>query len=126
MNAEFRYDVFLSHSAKDKAVVRPRAERAPDAKGRRLKAKLEIQPSAFGVQLRLRTFRLRDPLNREPLLQPSAFILQPFLSGSLAQFLYTNWRPADREQEGLKARKKIEELESVVWTNRPPPPGHPP
>ena len=27
MSAEFQYDVFLSHSAKDKAVVRPLAER---------------------------------------------------------------------------------------------------
>ena len=27
MGAEFQYDVFLSHSAKDKAVVRPLAER---------------------------------------------------------------------------------------------------
>jgi hypothetical protein len=26
MGQEFQYDVFLSHSAKDKAVVRPRAE----------------------------------------------------------------------------------------------------
>ena len=27
MEAEFQYDVFLSHSSKDKAVVRPLAER---------------------------------------------------------------------------------------------------
>jgi hypothetical protein len=37
---------------------------------------------------------------------PSAFILQPFLDSpikaSLAQFLYTNRRPADREQEYAK------------------------
>jgi hypothetical protein len=53
MPDEFPYDVFLSHSAKDKAVVRPLAERlrkdglSPNAKGRRLKAKEKLQPSAF-------------------------------------------------------------------------------
>jgi hypothetical protein len=57
------YDVFLSHSAKDRAVVCPLAK----------------QSRAGG-------------------LQPLAFSLQPFL-GSLAQFLYINWLPADREQE---------------------------
>jgi len=134
MNTEtFTYDLFLSHSAKDKAVVRPLAERlradglTSNAKGRSLKAKVELQPSAFCLQpcprafgsdwaqLEAGTFRFRDPLNRErrfmPTLQPSAFILQPLpdasIKGSLAQFLYINWRPADREQQGLKARKKL-------------------
>ena len=31
--ADFRYDVFLSHSAKDKAVVRPLAERLRKGRG---------------------------------------------------------------------------------------------
>ena len=59
--AEFPYDVFLSHSAKDKAVVRPLAERlrvdgvkvwfdeweiAKDEGGRR-KAESDFHPSSF-------------------------------------------------------------------------------
>jgi hypothetical protein len=69
MPDEFQYDVFLSHSAKDKAVVRPLAER-------------------------LRQDGLKHP---EFPFRPLAFSLQPFptapIKGSLAQFLSTNWRP---------------------------------
>ncbi|MBI5383225.1 MAG: hypothetical protein HZA90_00915 [Verrucomicrobia bacterium] len=134
MSADFPYDVFLSHSAKDKAVVRASSlsasdgERAgvrcrsllrqdglnPKVEGRRQKAEnlhspFCIHPSlcAFGsdrAQLEAGKFQFRDPLNRERRfiseLQPSAFILQPFsdapIKGSLAQFLYINWRPAVR------------------------------
>jgi len=60
----FPYDVFLSHSTKDKAVVRPLAER----------------------------WRKDGPA-----FLHSAFNLLPSLGapikGSLAQFLYINWRP---------------------------------
>ena len=38
MPDEFPHDVFLSHSAQDKAVVRPLAERWHKAEGKRLKA----------------------------------------------------------------------------------------
>jgi len=38
MPDEFQYDVFLSHSAKDKAVLRPLAERLPVAVRKHLKA----------------------------------------------------------------------------------------
>ena len=48
MPNEFTHDVFLSHSAKDKAVVRPLAERAD------------------------------KPNRRPPELQPSSFLLHPF------------------------------------------------
>ena len=68
------YDVFLSHSAKDKAVVRPLAERLR-ADGMRRNS----QPSTFNsqpppgsdwAQLESGTFRMgqrrfRDPLNKE-------------------------------------------------------------
>jgi hypothetical protein len=53
MPDEVQYDIFSSHSAKDKAVVRAVAERlrqdglTPNAKGQRLKSKVELQPSAF-------------------------------------------------------------------------------
>ena len=52
-DAAFPYDVFLSHSAKDKAVVRPLAERLRQdgrqgkAEGRRQKAEVGIHPSSF-------------------------------------------------------------------------------
>ena len=61
----FQYDVFLSHSLKDKAVVRPLAER-------------------------LRKDRLEH--GRSEILH-SSFCVLPFPKGSLAQFLYINWRP---------------------------------
>ncbi len=72
------YDVFLSHSAKDKPVVRDVAEgmrkdgRVPKAEGSRMKAKVPLHPSAFilhpfpdWAQLESGTFRFRDPLNKE-------------------------------------------------------------
>jgi hypothetical protein len=95
MGQEFQYDVFLSHSAKDKAVVRPLAERlrqeglkAPILFGIRSSEVGFAQPGmsaqAFGsdwAQLDAGTFRFRDPLNREL----HCLALQPFLDGSLAQ-----------------------------------------
>jgi hypothetical protein len=80
MEQDFQYDVFLSHSAKDKAVVRPLAERLrtgrAEAAGRRRKEGLNLRVSG---------------------ILHSAFILLPFpnapIKGSLTQFLYTNWRP---------------------------------
>jgi hypothetical protein len=65
MPNEFQYDAFLSHSAKDKAVVRPLA-------------------------VRLRQDGLEH--GRSEILH-SSFCLLPFPKGSLAQFLYINWRP---------------------------------
>jgi hypothetical protein len=124
MGAEFQYDVFLSHSAKDKAVVRPLAERLRQdglkvwfdewvlKPGDSIPAKIEaglehsrvlvlcMSANAFGsdwAQLEAGTFRFRDPLNQErrciPLRLDDARI-----KGSLAQFLYINWLPANREQ----------------------------
>ena len=92
MPDEFQYDVFPSHSAKDKAVVRPLAERlrADGVKvwfdgwvlklGDSIPAKIEeglersrvlvlcMSANAFGSdwsQLEGHTFRFRDPLNKE-------------------------------------------------------------
>lgn len=89
---EFLHDVFLSHSAKDKAVVRPLAERlrADGVKvwfdewvlkpGDSIPAKIEeglersrvlvlcMSANAFGsdwAQLESGTLRFRDPLNKE-------------------------------------------------------------
>ena len=41
---------------------------------------------------------LRDPLNKERRFIPLRLDDAP-IKGSLAQFLYINWRPAEREQE---------------------------
>ena len=92
MADDFKYDVFLSHSAKDKAVVRPVAERLREdglrvwlddweiRPGDSIPARIEeglehsrvlvlcMSANAFGsdwAQLEAGTFRFRDPLNKE-------------------------------------------------------------
>jgi hypothetical protein len=74
------------------------------------KSASELPPSAFSLQPLLRafgsdwaqleagTFRFRDPLNKERRFIPLRLDDAP-IKGSLAQFLYINWLPADREQE---------------------------
>ena len=128
MSDDFQYDVFLSHSAKDKAAGRPLAERLRTdglkvwfdewvlRPGDSIPAKIEeglehsrvlvlcMSANAFGsdwAQLESGTFRFRDPLNKERRFVPLRFDDAP-IKGSLAQFLYINWRPADREQEYAK------------------------
>ena len=112
MPVDFQYDVFLSHSSKDKAVVRPLAERlradGPSKFGARNSAfarpRLCMSAQAFGsnwAQLEAGTFRFRDPLNRERRFIPLRLDDAP-IKGFLAQFLYSNWPSADREQEYAK------------------------
>ena len=128
METGFKFDVFLSHSSKDKAVVRPLAERLwkdgikvwfdewEIKPGDSIPAKIEeglehsrvlvlcMSVNAFGsdwAQLESGTFRFRDPLNQERRFIPLRLDDAP-IKGSLAQFLYINWRPADREQEYVK------------------------
>src|SRR5712692_2763799 len=128
MADDFTYDVFLSHSSKDKAVVRAVAERLR-ADGLRvwlddwelrpgdsIPAKIEeglehsrvlvlcMSAQAFGsewAQLEAGTFRFRDPLNKERRFIPLRLDEAP-IKGSLAQFLYINWRAEEREQEYAK------------------------
>ena len=60
--------------------------------------------NAFGsdwAQLEAGTFRFRDPLNKERRFIPLRLDDAP-IKGSLAQFLYINWLPEDREQEYAK------------------------
>ena len=125
MPDQFHNDVFLSHSAKDKAVVRAVSERLR-ADGLRvwfddwvlkpgdsIPAKIEeglehsrvlvlcISANAFGsdwAQLEAGTFRFRDPLNRERRFVPLRLDDAP-IKGSPAQFLYINWRPANRNRK---------------------------
>ena len=124
MPAEFPYDVFLSHSSKDKQVVRDVAERLRKdglrvwfdeweiRPGDSIPAKIEeglecsrvlvlcMSANAFGsdwAQLESGTFRFRDPLNKERRFLPLRLDDAP-IKGSLAQFLYINWLPAVHER----------------------------
>ncbi len=121
----FEFDIFLSHSARDKAVVRPLAERLRSdglkvwfdewqiKPGDSIPAKIEeglersrvlvlcMSAHAFGsdwAQLEAGTFRFRDPLNKGRRFIPLRLDEAP-IKGSLAQFLYINWLATDREQE---------------------------
>jgi hypothetical protein len=128
MANDFKYDVFLSHSSKDKAVVRAVAEKLCEDgirvwlddwevhAGDSIPAKVEdglensrvlvlcMSANAFGsdwAQLESHTFRFRDPLNKERRFIPLRLDDAP-IKGSLAQFLYINWLPEDREYEYVK------------------------
>lgn len=128
MADDFKYDVFLSHSSKDKAVVRPIAERLRTdglrvwfdewvlKPGDNLPKKLDdgledsrvlvlcMSANAFGsdwAHLESNTFRFRDPLNEDRRFIPLRLDESP-IKGSLAQFLYINWQPEDRDQEYAK------------------------
>jgi len=128
MSDAFTHDVFLSHSSKDKAVVRVLAERlrkdglkvwfdewvlkAGDSIPAKIEEGLEhsrvlvlcMSANAFGsdwAQLEAGTFRFRDPLNKKRRFIPLRLDDAP-IKGSLAQFLYINWLPEAREQEYAK------------------------
>ena len=128
MADNFTYDVFLSHSKKDKAVVRNVAERLRGEgvrvwfddweirPGDSIPAKIEdglehsrvlvlcMSVHAFGsdwAQLEAGIYRFRDPLNKERRFIPLRLDNAP-IKGSLAQFLCINWLPQDREQEYAK------------------------
>src|SRR5437764_471438 len=128
MADDFQYDVFLSHSSKDKPVVRAVAERlrGDDLRvwfdewelkpGDSIPSKIEeglknsrvlvlcMSAHAFGsdwAKLESHTFRFRDPLNRERRFIPLRLDESP-IEDSLAQFLYINWLPEEREQEYAK------------------------
>ena len=140
MADDFKYDVFLSHSSKDKPIVREVAERLRadglrvwldewilkpgDNLPKKLDEGLEesrvlvlfMSANAFGsdwAQLEAGTFRFRDPLNRERRFIPLRIDDAP-IKGSLAQFLYINWVPNVREQEYANL------LEACSPPTRPP------
>ena len=128
MADNFKYDVFLSHSSKDKAVVRAIAERLRADKlrvwldewelkpGDNIPAKVEeglehsrvlvlcMSANAFGpdwATLESQTLRFRDPLYKERRFIPLRLDESP-IKGSLAQFLYINWLLEDREEAYAK------------------------
>ncbi len=131
MSAEFNYDVFLSHSSKDKTVVRVLAGRlrADGLKvwfdewvikpGDSIPAKIEeglehsrvlvlcMSANAFGsdwAQLEAGMFRFRDPLNKERRFLPLRLDDVP-IKGSLRQFLCINWPRDPQKQEYAKLLK---------------------
>jgi small GTP-binding protein len=128
MGDGFAFDVFLSHSSKDKAVVRPVAERLRNdglrvwfddwvlKPGDSIPAKIErglrqsrvlvlcMSAQAFGsdwAELESYTFLFRDPLNQKRHFVPLRLDAAP-IEGSLAQFLYVDWLLEEREQEYSK------------------------
>lgn len=123
MTPEFEFDVFLSHSSKDKPIVRALAERMRQDGLRVWLDEWEIQlgdsvptmleyglehsrmlilcmsAHAFDsdwAQLESQTFRFRDPLNRERRFIPVKLDDAP-IKGSLAQFLCLDWRTQSAE-----------------------------
>src|SRR5215831_12945055 len=123
-STQYPFDVFLSHSAKDKDVVRALAERLRQDRlnvwfdewvlkpGDSIPAKIEeglehsrvlvlcMSADAFGsdwARLEAQTFRFRDPLNSERRFIPLRLDQTP-IKGSLAQFLYIDWRLGDNEE----------------------------
>ncbi|MEK6262308.1 MAG: toll/interleukin-1 receptor domain-containing protein [Planctomycetota bacterium] len=128
MADNFQYDVFVSHSTKDKVIVRDVAERLKKDGMRVWFAEWELKPgdsipakieeglersrvlvlcmsaNTFGsdwAQLESGTFRFPDPLNKDRRFIPLRLDDAP-IKGSLAQFLYINWLPKGREQEYAK------------------------
>ena len=128
MSDLFPFDLFLSHSSKDKTVVRAVAEQL---RGDGLKVwfdEWEIQPgdnipykideglersrvlvlcmsaNAFGsdwAQLESYTFRFRDLLNKDRRFIPLRLDDAP-IKGSLAQFLYIDWQSKNRTESYRK------------------------
>jgi hypothetical protein len=145
---DFKFDVFISHSAKDKAVVRPLAERLRadglsvwfdewvlkpgDSIPAKIKEGLDhsrmlvlcMSANALGanwMELESHTFQFRDPLHKELRFIPLRLDDAP-IKGSLAQFLYIDWRPANREQEYPKLLATCREALGIPKLPKPKPP----
>ncbi|MEK6373957.1 MAG: toll/interleukin-1 receptor domain-containing protein [Acidobacteriota bacterium] len=128
MSDDFQFDVFLSHSSKDKAAVHEVAARLRSdgvrvwlddwalKPGSNIPHEIEkgmessrglvlcMSQNAFGsdwAQLESSTFRFRDPLNSERRFIPLRLDEAP-IKGSLAQFKYINWLPEQREQRSTR------------------------
>ncbi|MEN9867587.1 MAG: hypothetical protein RL748_3177 [Pseudomonadota bacterium] len=123
-----QFDVFLSHSSRDKIAVRALAERLKQGGlrvwfdeweiriGDSIPSRIEIglesakililcmSAHAFGsdwTQLESQTFRFRDPLNKNRRFIPVRLDDTP-IKGSLAQFKYVDWQqPNDQHYQNL-------------------------
>jgi hypothetical protein len=123
-NSEHTYDVFLSHSSKDKSIVRELAVRLRGdgirvwfdewviQPGDSIPSKIEqglensrvlmlcMSKNAFGsdwATLESQTFRFRDPLNKMRHFLPLR-LDDSSPPGTLKQFLYVDWPGKDREE----------------------------
>jgi small GTP-binding protein len=141
---DFKFDVFLSHSLKDKDVVRTIAQRlradglrvwfaeSEIRPGDNIPAKIEeglensrvlvlcMSANAFGsewAQLEAGTFRFRDPLNKERRFIPLRLDQAP-IKDSLVRFLHVSWLPAGRKREYKREYVKL--LEACRPPERPP------
>src|SRR5258708_6154688 len=119
MNETFQFDIVLSYSSRDKAIVRPLAERLKqsglrvwfepdDPTPSKIEAGLDqsrvlalcMSANAFGSEwaaLESQTFRFRDPLNKERRFVPLRLDDAP-PQESLAQFAWIDWRPAAQQE----------------------------
>ena len=97
-NQDFQYDVFLSHSAKDKAVVR--ASSLSASNGERAGVRCGSPLWQDGLKMWFDGWEIAKAASVQ---RSSTLGLQPFpaapIKGSLAQFLYVNWRTVDRRQD---------------------------
>ncbi len=145
MSNQFSFDVFLSHSSQDKAVVREVAERLKADGLRVWLDEWEIKPgdsipskiddglersrvlvlcmsaNAFGsdwAQLEAGTFRFRDPLNIERRFIPLR-LDDTSIKDSLAQFSYINWLPDDREQGYAKLLESCRSIAKLAEMQAP-------
>ena len=136
---EFKYDVFLSHSSKDKSIVQAIAERLRADGLRVWFDKWEIQPgdsipakieeglensrvlvlcmsaNAFGsdwAKLESYTFRFRDPLNKDRRFIP-LLLDDVEVKGSLAQFLYIKWLSEEQDYAKLLEACQLSEKSMV-------------
>jgi len=137
---EFQFDVFFSHSWKDKKAVRAIARRLRGdglrvwfqdwmikpgtTKASRLQMVEEgleqsrvlvlcMSANAFGsvwVTLEKQTFRFRDPLNEERRFIPLRLDESP-IHDAMAPFMYINWLRKNREEE-------YEKLREICWPPR--------
>jgi small GTP-binding protein len=125
MSSPFKYDVFLSHSAKDKSVVRELAEKLfrdglkvwfdewiikpGDSIQEKTEEGLELSrvlvfcmsANSFGsdwTQLEAGTFRFRDPINKDRRFIPLRLDDAPIIA-SVYQFAYISWKSFEKEKE---------------------------
>jgi len=133
---DFEFDLFLSHSAKDKTMVRELAARLKhdgvrvwldeeqikpgDSIPAKIEAGLEhsrvlvlcMSANAFGsdwAQLEAGTFRFRDPLNKDRRFIPLRLDDAP-IKGSLAQFRCIKWHTENYELEYARLLEACQSL----------------
>lgn len=136
----FQFDVFLSHSSRDKDVVRPLAERLRadglrvwfdewEIKyGQSIPGQIDqglehsrvlvfcMSANAFGsdwAQLERYTHQFLDPLNKNRRLLPLRLDDAP-IKGTLKQARYFRWHPEDRDRDYEKLREECRRADALA------------